>query len=69
MPLLCGLLVVAACYFFIEINRKYIHFTLYGLQGSTRIIVYLAIWIASLVLAFYALSLVRDPVDLISPLA
>ena len=55
--------------FFIEINRKYIHFTLYGLQGSTRIIVYSAIWIASLVLAFYALSLVRDPVDLISPLA
>ena len=69
LPLLCGLLVVAACYFFIEINRKYIHFTLYGLQGSTRIIVYSAIWIASLVLAFYALSLVRDPVDLISPLA
>ncbi len=69
MPLLCGLLVVAACYFFIEINRKYIHFTLNGLQGSTRIIVYSAIWIASLVLAFYALSLVRDPVDLISPLA
>ena len=69
LPLLAGLLVLAACYFFIEINRKYIHFTLNGLQGSTRIIVYSAIWIVSLVLAFYALSLVRDPVDMISPLA
>ena len=69
LPLLCGLLVVAACYFLIEINRKYIHFTLNGLQGSTRIIVYSAIWIVSLVLVFYALSLVREPADIISPLA
>ena len=68
LPLLSGLLVLAACYFFIEINRKYIHFTLNGLKGSTRVIVYSAIWIASLALAFYALSLVRDPVDLISPI-
>jgi hypothetical protein len=69
LPLLSGLLVVAVCYFIIEINRKYIHFTLNGLQGSTRMIVYSVIWIVSLVLVFYALSLVRDPVDLISPLA
>lgn len=66
--LLIGLLVVAACYFIIEINRKYIHFTLNGLRGTTRIIVYSAIWIMSLALVFYALSLVRDPVDIISPL-
>jgi hypothetical protein len=69
LPLLSGLLVVAVCYFIIEINRKYIHFTLNGLQGSTRMIVYSVIWMVSLVLVFYALSLVRDPVDLISPLA
>ena len=68
LPLLSGLLVVAVCYFIIEINRKYIHFTLNGLQGSTRMIVYSVIWMVSLVLVFYALSLVRDPVDLISPL-
>lgn len=68
LPLLSGLLVVAACYFFIEINRKYIHFTLNGLQGSTRIIVYSAVWIVSLLLVFYALPLVRDPADMISPL-
>lgn len=69
LPLLFGLLVAAACYVLIEINRKYIHFTLNGLQGSTRVIVYSAIWVVSLLLAFYALSMVRDPADIVSPLA
>ena len=69
MPFLFGLLVIAVCYFCIEFNERHLHFTIAGLQGSRRMVVYAAIWIASLSLAFYGLSKVTDPAELISHLA
>ena len=69
MPFLFGLLVIAVCYFCIEFNERHLRFTIAGLQGSRRMVVYAAIWIASLSLAFYGLSKVTDPAELISHLA
>ena len=69
MPFLFGLLVIAVCYFCIEFNERHLHFTIAGLQGSRRMVVYAAIWIASLSLAFYGLSKVTDPSELISHFA
>ena len=59
--LLTGILLIFACYAVIELNARYIRFTLNGLKGTKRIVVYTAIWIVSLAMAFYALSLVEDP--------
>ena len=54
---LISLLLTAACYCIIELNARYIHFTLNGLKGRKRIVVYTAIWIVSLAMVFYGLSL------------
>lgn len=66
MPFLLGLLVLAVCYLCIEFNERYIHFTITGLRGAKRKIVYTAIWIVSLALVCYGLSMVTDPAELIS---
>ena len=69
MPFLFGLLVIAVSYFCIEFNERHIHFTIAGLQGSKRTIVYTAIWIVSLMVACYGLSKVTDPSQLYSHFA
>ncbi len=66
MPFLFTLLAVAVCYLCIEFNARFIHFTIAGLQGSKRMIVYTVIWIVSLTLVLYALSQVTDPAEMIS---
>ena len=58
---LISLLLIAVCYAVIELNARYIHFTLNGLKGTVRIVVFTSIWIVSLAMAFYALSLIKDP--------
>ena len=67
MPYLFAMVVIALCYLCIELNTRYIHFTIAGLQGSKRAVVYTLIWIVSLMVAFYGLSKVTDPSDMISP--
>ena len=66
MPYLFTLLVLAVCYLCITFNARFIHFTINGLQGSKRMIVYTAIWIVSLTMVFYALSKVTDPADMMT---
>ena len=58
---LISLLLIAVCYAVIELNARYIRFTLNGLEGTRRIVVYTLIWIVSLAVVFYGLSLVEDP--------
>ncbi len=58
--LLISISVTAVCYAVIELNARYVHFTLNGLKGAARIIVYTAIWIVSLAMLLYGLSLVKD---------
>ena len=65
IPFLLGLLVTAACYFLIEINEKYIHFTISGLRGTKRIIVYAAIWAASIGITLYVLGLIPNVSEMI----
>lgn len=60
IPFLFGLLVTAACYFLIEINEKYIHFTMSGLRGTKRIVVYAAVWAASIGITLYVLRLIPN---------
>ena len=65
IPFLFGLLVTAACYFLIEINEKYIHFTMSGLRGTKRIVVYTAVWAASIGITFYVLRLIPNVSEMI----
>ena len=65
IPFLFGLLVTAACYFLIEINEKYIHFTMSGLRGTKRIVVYAAVWAASIGITLYVLRLIPDVSEMI----
>ena len=58
--LLISFLLIAVCFAVIELNARYVHFTLNGLKGAGRIIVYTAIWIVSLAMVLYGLSLVKD---------
>ena len=68
-PFLLSLMVAAISYFCIEFNEKHLHFTIAGLQGNRRRIIYTAIWVASLLVALYGLSKVTDPSELFSPFA
>ena len=65
IPFLFGLLVTAACYFLIEINEKYIHFTMSGLRGTKRIVVYAAVWAASIGITLYVLKLIPNVSEMI----
>ena len=65
IPFLFGLLVTAACYFLIEINEKYIHFTVSGLRGTKRIVVYAAVWAASIGITLYVLKLIPNVSEMI----
>ena len=68
-PFLLSLMVIAISYFCIEFNEKHLHFTIAGLQGNRRRIIYTAIWVASLLVALYGLSKVRDAGEIFSRLA
>ena len=59
-PTLYGLFIVAACYWIIEINEKYIHFTLTKLKPPKRTIVFTAIWIAAVLAFVYAYPRVTE---------
>ena len=64
--LLISISVTAVCYAVIELNARYVHFTLNGLKGAARIIVYTAIWIVSLAMVFYGLSLIKGSGPVVS---
>ena len=64
--LLISISVTAVCYAVIELNARYVHFTLNGLKGAARIIVYTAIWIVSLAMVFYGLSLIKGSGPIVS---
>ena len=64
--LLISISVTAVCYAVIELNARYVHFTLNGLKGAARIIVYTAIWIVSLAMVFYGLSLIKGSRPVVS---
>ena len=58
---LISLLLIAVCYAVIEQNARYIRFTLNGLEGTRKIVVYTVIWVVSLAVIIYGLSFVEDP--------
>ena len=60
LPLLYGLLVLAACYFIIEWNDKRLHFGIANLKGRKRTVVYAAIWIATLAIIVYVYPQVEE---------
>ena len=64
--LLISISVTAVCYAVIELNARYVHFTLNGLKGAARIIVYTAIWIVSLAMVLYGLSLIKGSRPVVS---
>ena len=64
--LLISISVTAVCYTVIELNARYVHFTLNGLKGAARIIVYTAIWIVSLAMVLYGLSLIKGSRPVVS---
>ena len=64
--LLISISVTAVCYAVIELNARYVHFTLNGLKGAARIIVYTAIWIVSLAMVLYGLSLIKGSGPVVS---
>lgn len=57
---LCSFLLIILCFLIIEINARYIHFTIAGLKGTKAIIVYTSIWAATFVIVAYAMSEISD---------
>ena len=59
-PTLYGLFIIAVCYWAIEINEKYIHFSLVELKPPKRTIIFTVIWIAVVLVVAYAYPRVTE---------
>lgn len=58
IPLLYGCFVVFACYLIIELNKKYIHFSIAKMTGTKRKVVFAMIWALTIAAVVYAVPLI-----------
>lgn len=55
IPGLYGLFTLIACYFIIELNNRRLHFSIAGLKGTKRTVVFCVIWALTLAVLLYAI--------------